>query len=67
MNIPKEALERMKNSITEENKLLEEMKALIGDQLEGLKQEEDYMRKKTADIEKRVAKANEFKFVVGNK
>jgi len=23
------------------------------------------MRKKTADIEKRVAKANEFKFVVG--
>lgn len=37
MNIPKEALERMKNSIIEENKLLEEMKALIGDQLEGLK------------------------------
>ena len=37
MNIPKEALERMKNSIIEENKLLEEMKALIGEQLEGLK------------------------------
>ena len=37
MNIPKEALERMKNSITEENKLLEEMKSLITEQLEGLK------------------------------
>jgi len=37
MNIPKEALERMKNSIVEENKLLEEMKSLITEQLEGLK------------------------------
>ena len=36
MNIPKEALERMKNSVVEENKLLEEMKTLIEEQLEGL-------------------------------
>jgi hypothetical protein len=37
MNIPKEVLERMKNGIIEENKLLEEMKILIQEQLEGLK------------------------------
>jgi hypothetical protein len=37
MNIPKEVLERIKNGITEENQLLEEMKTLIEGQLKGLK------------------------------
>ena len=37
MNIPKEALERIKNGVNEENKLLEEMKALAEKQLENLK------------------------------
>ena len=37
MNIPKEALERIKNGVNEENKLLEEMRALAEKQLESLK------------------------------
>lgn len=37
MNIPKEVLERIKNGIVEENKLLEVMKANIQEQLDSLK------------------------------